>query len=432
MLIISSFTVDEKFFCLMKEEKVIIVGGGVIGLSAAYYLQKRNYDITIIDDGEITDNCSFGNMGLLAPSDFVPLASPAAIAEGLKSLLNRASPVYIKPRLNLAFLNWAFRFYKSSTQQNVEKNTPHLKNLLNLSRKLINEIRDDIGDVFEMEEIGCMQMYRSQKLYEQKLRMADAQRDSEPEVERLSREELQRKEPDVELDIYGALLFKSDAHLHPGKFMIAIKNYLEKKGVAFQLNTKVIGFEKNKKTIKSVITDKGIFSADFILLSTGSWLSQLAKKLGIRLLLQAGKGYSYTYDHMEKNIRYPALLMDAHCAITPWKNAVRIGGTMEFSGLNQKVLINRMHNIYHSVKLFYPGLTIDFPIKDKIWTGLRPVTPDGLPYMGGAKNFDNLFIAGGHAMLGISQGAATGKIISNLVERRAPEIDMSAFGVERF
>lgn len=416
----------------MEKEKIIIAGGGVIGLSAAYYLQKRNYDITIIDDGDITDNCSFGNMGLLAPSDFVPLASPAAIAEGLKSLLNRASPVYIKPRLNLAFLNWAFRFYKCSTQQNVDKNTPHLKNLLNLSRRLINEIRDDIGDVFEMEEIGCMQMYRSQKLYEEKLRTADAQAASGIVVERLNREKLQKREPDVELDIYGALLFKSDAHLHPGKFMIAMKNYLEKKGVNFQLNTRVTGFEKNGKTIQSVITDKGIFKADSILLSTGSWLPQLAKKVGINLLLEAGKGYSYTYDHVEKNIRYPALLIDAHCAITPWNHLLRIGGTMEFSGINHKILINRMHNIYNAVKLFYPGLKIGFPSKDKIWTGLRPVTPDGLPYIGNTKNFDNLFIAGGHAMLGISQGAATGKIISDLVERTVPEIDISAFKVERF
>ncbi len=307
-----------------KKEKIIIAGGGVIGLCAAYYLQKSNYDITVIDSGDITDNCSFGNMGLLAPSDFVPLASPAAIAAGLRSLLNRASPVYIKPRLNLAFLNWALQFYKSSTQQNVDKNTLHLKDLLNLSRKLINEIRDDIGDVFEMEEIGCMQMYLSQKLYEEKLRIADTQKGSGLEVERLNREELQKREPDVELDIYGALLFKSDAHLHPGKFMIAMKNYLEKEGVTFQLNTKVTGFEKNRKTIKSVITDKGIFSADYMLLSTGSWLPQLAKKLGINLLLQAGKGYSYTYGHVEKNIRYPALLMDAHCAITPWNHAMCI------------------------------------------------------------------------------------------------------------
>lgn len=371
-------------------------------------------------------------MGLLAPSDFVPLASPGAIAEGLKSMLSRTSPVYIKPRLNLAFLQWALKYYKNSAQKNVDKNIPHLKDLLNLSRRLINEIRDDIGNVFCMEEIGCMQMFRSQKLYEEKLRSADLEGRLGLSIENLDREELQKREPDVELDIYAAILFKSDGHLHPGKFMAAMKNYLEKKGACFQLNTKVTGFKKNKKTVGSVITDSGIFSGTEILLTAGSWLPQLSRKLGINLLLEAGKGYSYTYSHVEKNIRYPALLIDAHCAITPWKHELRIGGTMEFSGLNNRVLVNRLHAIYNSVKLFYPGLKISFPSKDKIWTGLRPITPDGLPYIGNVKEFDNLLIAGGHAMLGISQAAATGKIISDLIEKTDPVIDISAFEVERF
>lgn len=416
----------------MKKEKIIIAGGGVIGLSAAYYLQKQNYDITIIDDGAITDNCSFGNMGLLAPSDFVPLASPAALAEGLKSLLNRTSPVYIKPRLSLPFLEWSFKFYRNSTQKNVDKNAPHLKRLLDLSRGLMNQIKEDIGDVFEMKEIGCLQMYHSQKLYEARLRKLEAEESSGLEIESLNRDAVQQREPEVELNIYGALLVKNDAHLHPGKFMIAMKKHLESNGVTFQLHTRVIGFEKAQKTIASVITDKGIFSADHILLCTGSWLPRLTKKLGVDLPLQAGKGYSYTYEHVEKNIRYPALLMDAHCAITPWDHALRIGGTMEFSGINKKILLNRMYNIYNAVKLFYPGLKINFPQKDTIWTGLRPVTPDGLPYIGAAKSFDNLFIAGGHAMLGISQGAATGKIISALVAKTTPEIDSAAFRIERF
>ncbi|MEO5648820.1 MAG: FAD-dependent oxidoreductase [Ginsengibacter sp.] len=415
-----------------KSSKIIIVGGGVIGLTAAYYLVKKNYEVTIIDRGDITDNCSFGNMGLLAPSDFVPLASPGAIAEGLKSMLNRSSPVYIKPRLNLAFLQWALKFYKNSTQKNVDKNIPHLKQLLNFSRRLINDIRDEIGDVFDMEEIGCMQMCRSQKFYEEKLKNADAGEKSGLVVERFNRQELQKREPDVELDIYGAVLFKSDGHLHPGKFMVAMKNYLEKKGVSFQLNTTVTGFKKNKKNIESVITDKGIFRGTEVLLCTGTWLPQLAKQLGLTLLIQAGKGYSYTYDYVEKNIRYPAILVDAHCAITPWKHALRIGGTMEFSGINNRILINRIHGIYNSVKLFYPGLKINFPTEDKIWTGLRPVSADGLPYIGKAGKFENLLIAGGHAMLGISQGAATGRIISDLVERTTPEIDISAFKVSRF
>ena len=414
-------------------DKIIIVGGGINGLCAAYYLQKRNaFDITVIDRGNISNNCSFGNMGFLSPSHFIPLASPGIISEGLKYMLSSTSPFYIKPRLNLSFLQWAIHFYRSSNQKTVEKNSPHLSELLNMSRCLMNEIKDDIGDVFEMEEIGCMMMCHSQKAFEEELKMAEDAKKLKLTIEILNREELQKREPDVELDIYGAVLIKDDAHIHPGKFMMAMKNYLEKNGVKFQLNTTVSGFTKNHKKIEEVKTDKGNFPADVIVLSGGSWLPELSKKAGVNLLIQGGKGYSYTYDNVEKNIHYPAILVDGRCAVTPWKKSLRIGGTMEFSGNNNKILIKRMEGIYNSVKKFYPGLQIDFPPKDKIWTGLRPVSPDGLPYIGRANKIENLLINGGNAMLGISEGAAGGQIISDLIENRSTPIDISAFKVDRF
>jgi len=414
-------------------KKIIIVGGGVNGLCTAYYLQKRNkFDITVIDRGNITDNCSFGNMGFLSPSHFIPLASPGIISEGLKYMLSSSSPFYIKPRLDLSFLRWALLFYKSSNAKTVQKNAPYLSELLNLSRRLMNEIRDELGDVFEMDEKGCMMMCHSQKAFEEELKLMQPAKKFRLEVEVYNREELQKKEPDVELDIFGALLFKNDAHIHPGKFMAAMKRFLEQKGVKFQLNTEVAGLLKNHNKIETVITDKGNFSADEFVLTGGSWLSELAAKAGINLLIQGGKGYSYTYDYVEKNIHFPAILVDGRCAVTPWKNQLRIGCTMEFSGNNHKVLVKRMEGIYNSVKKFYPGLQIDFPPEDKIWTGLRPVSPDGLPYIGNSKKIENLFINGGNAMLGISEGAAGGQIISDLIEKMSTPIDISAFQIERF
>jgi D-amino-acid dehydrogenase len=198
------------------------------------------------------------------------------------------------------------------------------------------------------------------------------------------------------------------------------------------LNTTVTGFKKNHHQIEEVITDKGNFTANKIVLTGGSWLSKLAKMAGVHLLLEGGKGYSYTYENVEKNIHYPAILVDGRCAVTPWQHTLRIGGTMEFSGINDHVLIKRMEGIYNSVKKFYPGLKIDFPPKDKIWTGLRPVSPDGLPYIGKAPGLDNLLISGGNAMLGISEGAAAGQIISDIIEKRSTPIDISAFNVGRF
>lgn len=415
-----------------KTKSVIIVGGGVNGLCTAYYLQKNNFDVTVIDSGDINNNCSFGNMGFLSPSHFIPLAAPGIISEGLKHMISKTSPFYIKPRLNLHFLNWALKFYKNSSAKTVEKNSPHLSKLLNLSRELMNEIRDEIGDIFDMEEKGCMMVCHSQHAFEEELKVGEAGRKLGLNVENFNREELQKLEPDVELDIYGAVLFKDDAHIHPGKFMHAMKNYLEKNGVNFKLNSGVSGFKKNHNKVTEVITVNGSFSADEIVICAGSWLPKVANMLGFNLLLEGGKGYSYTYDHVEKNIKYPAILVDGRCAITPWKNTLRIGGTMEFSGINDHVLVDRMKGIYNSVRKFYPGLKIDFPPTDKIWTGLRPVSPDGLPYLGKAANFENLFIAGGNAMLGISEGAADGKIISDLISGRKAEIDISAFKIERF
>ncbi|HMI79654.1 MAG TPA: FAD-dependent oxidoreductase [Ferruginibacter sp.] len=412
--------------------KVTIIGGGIIGLCSAYYLQKEGYEITVLERGDITDGCSFGNMGYMSPSHFVPLASPGIISQGLKWMLSPTSPFYIKPRLNLNLLKWGYHFWKSSNTSTVEKNSPHLNNILQLSRGLINEMRTEIGDVFDMEEKGCLMMCKQQKTLDHEFHMADDAEKFGLKVERLNKNAVQLLEPDVELDVAGAVLFKDDCHFNPGKLMMALKNNLEKKGVRFQLHTTVTGFERSGKNISAIITDKGKFDCDEIVLATGSWLPVVAKMMGIELLLQPGKGYSYTYEHIEKNIKYPAILVDGRCAITPWAHQLRIGGTMELSGINDKVLVKRMQGIYDSAKNFYPGLKIDLPPTDKIWNGLRPVTPDGLPYIGKVPNLANVVIAGGHAMLGISEGPGTGKIVCEMMQRRAHSFDISPFAVKRF
>lgn len=412
--------------------EVSVIGGGVIGLSSAYYLNKAGYNVTVIERGDITDGCSFGNMGYISPSHFVPLASPGIISQGLKWMLSSSSPFYIKPRLNIELMQWGYHFWKSSTAAKVEKNSPHLNNILQLSRKLVDDLRSDIGDVFDMETIGCLMMCKQQKTLDHEFHLADDAEMLGLKVERLVKDEVQKLEPNVEIDVAGAVLFKDDCHFNPGKMMIALKSYLENKGVKFQLNTTVTGFEKSNKKITAVITDKGKFTADEVVVATGSWLPIVSKMMGIKLLLQPGKGYSYTYPYVEKNIKYPAILVDGRCAITPWGNELRIGGTMELSGINNTVMVKRMEGVYNSAKDFYPGLKIDFPPTDKIWNGLRPVTPDGLPYIGRHSAYDNVVIAGGHAMLGISEGTGTGKLVTEIIQHKTTSINISAFKVERF
>ncbi|MEJ7672350.1 MAG: FAD-dependent oxidoreductase [Chitinophagaceae bacterium] len=411
---------------------VTIIGGGVIGLNCAYYLQKEGYGVTVIERDNITNGCSFGNMGYFSPSHFIPLASPGIIAEGIRFMLRSSSPFYIKPRVSRPLMEWAYHFWKNSNASTVAKTAPYLNDILQLSRHLINEIRDEIGNTFFMEEIGCLMMCREQKSLDHEIRLADAAEKFGLQTERLNKQQAQSLEPDVELNITGAVLYKDDCHVNPGKFMLALKDHLEKKGVRFQLNTTVIGFEKNANKISGIITDKEKLKCDQLVIATGSWLPVLARMMGLKLLLQPGKGYSYTYEQVEKNIRYPAILKEGRCAVTPWANQLRIGGTMELSGINETILPKRMKGIYESVKQFYPGLQIELPPSEKIWHGLRPVTPDGLPYIGRTKKFENVILAGGHAMIGVSLAPATGKLVTEIISKENTSVDIKAYNVERF
>ncbi|MEP6676163.1 MAG: FAD-dependent oxidoreductase, partial [Ferruginibacter sp.] len=313
---------------------VTIIGGGVIGLCTAYYLQKSGHEVTVIDNGNITDGCSFGNMGYISPSHFVPLASPGIIKEGIRHMMSSSSPFYVKPRLNLDLMRWGMKFWKSSNAATVKKNAPHLNNILQLSRSLMSELRNDIGDTFLMEEIGCFMMYKSEATENHEMHLADDAEKFGLKVERLNASQVQALEPDVEVNVRGGVLYKDDCHFHPGRMMTALKKHLDTKGVQFKLNTSVTGFEKNNGRITAVLSDQGKLNCDEVILSAGSWIPLVSKMMGIRLLLQPGKGYSYTYPDVKKNIHYPAILVDGRCAITPWGNMLRIGGTMEISGIN--------------------------------------------------------------------------------------------------
>jgi D-amino-acid dehydrogenase len=158
----------------------------------------------------------------------------------------------------------------------------------------------------------------------------------------------------------------------------------------------------------------------------------IAGKLGIDILMQAGKGYSMTYKNIERNLRYPAILVDRRTAMTPMGPDLRMGGTMEISGLNSPLLIKRARAIFDAAKSYYPDLPVQFMPPEQIWSGLRPLTPDGLPYIGRHSKFSNLVFAGGHAMLGLSLAAGTGKLVEEIVGCNKTSIDITAFKVERY
>jgi D-amino-acid dehydrogenase len=412
--------------------KVTIVGGGVIGLCCAYYLNKEGYEVTVIDRNDITDGCSFGNMGYISPSHFIPLASPGIISQGLRWMLSPSSPFYIKPRLNVALLKWGMTFWKNANAEKVKENIPHLNDLLQLSRHLMNDIKTDLNGRFEMIEKGIWTLYKTEKTAEHEKHLAEQGEQLGLKTIVCTAAEVQVREPEVELDILGGVLWLDDCHLDSSKFMKALHDHLKKNGVRFLLNTEVIAFEKNDKKITGVFTHKEKIEADEVVIATGSWMPAAAKLAGINLLMQPGKGYSVVYEGLEKNLQHPSILVEARTAMTPIDRWLRIGGTMELSGHSDNILPKRVEAIYAAVKKYFPKWDIEKPDLSKAWFGYRPVTPDGMPYIGKHSKFSNLSFAGGHAMLGVSAAAATGKIINEIIGHQPTSIDISAFDVGRF
>lgn len=412
--------------------KVLIAGGGVIGLCCAYYLQKSGHEVTLIERGDIQSGTSFGNAGYVSPSHFIPLASPGIIAKGLQWMLSSSSPFYIKPRLNADLIKWGLTFWKQANKETVEHNIPYLHAILQLSRELQSDLKNELGNHFRMEEIGCFMLYKNPSTEKHEIELAKEAASLNIDTRILSAQEVQAMEPDVEVDVRGGVLYPIDCHLHPGDFMQTLKEALLRMGARLQLNTTITGFEKQGDKVTSVITDKGKFTGDEIVLATGSWLPLVTKQLGINMILQAGKGYSMTFENMPKNLRYPAILVDDRVAMTPMGKDLRMGGTMEISGLHSPTLLKRAESIFKAAKNYYPDLQVTFPGIDKVWHGYRPLSPDGLPYIGRHSKYTNLTMAGGHAMLGLSLAAGTGKLIEEIVSNKKTSIDIYGFRVERF
>jgi D-amino-acid dehydrogenase len=412
--------------------RVTIIGGGVIGLCCAYYLKKEGYRVTVIDRGNITEGCSFGNMGYISPSHFIPLASPGIISQGLKWMLSSSSPFYIRPRPNRDLICWGWTFWKNSSNRKVKENTPPLFNLLMLSRRLMNEIQKDLNDDFLLIEKGCWMLYKNEKTGDHEKQLAELADKFGLRTVLCNREQVQAYEPETEVDVAGGILYLDDCHTDSAQFMKSLYTFLVTAGVVFHLNTEVKGFEKNTGKITAVITGEEKIELDELVIANGSWMPQTSRFLGIKLLMQPGKGYSIVYQNLEKNLHYPSILVDERTATTPIDRWLRIGGTMELSGHDDKILPKRVLAIYHAFRKYYPAMPLPEPDIRKAWFGYRPVTPDGMPYIGRHSLFRNLLFAGGHAMLGLSAAAGTGKLITEIIGHKPASVDLRAFNPERF
>jgi len=412
-------------------KNVVIIGGGIVGLSSAYFLQKEGHQVTVIDKSDITSGASFVNAGYLTPSHIIPMASPGKITQGLKWMFNSASPFYMQPRWDVDFFKWSWYFKKSSTNAKVEKAIPVIKDINLLSRDLFEGIKssNDLGD-FQLERKGLLMIYKTQASYEHEMKVARKASFLGLEVNELNKQQLAEIEPNIKIDAEGAVHYECDGHTTPTEFMPKMLQYLKGAGVEIRTNEEVLDLSLKNNQVHEIKTGKGTISADEFILAAGSWTGILSKKLNIRLPLQPGKGYRINVKR-PLGISMPAVLMESSMAVTPMKGFTRFAGTMEFSGINTKIRKERVEAIATGAQKYYPEIEITVEEKAQAKSGMRPVTPDGLPYIGRSSKIKNLTFATGHAMMGWSLGPATGKLVAEIVDGKKTSMDISPFNPQR-
>lgn len=409
------------------KKKVVIVGGGIIGLSSAYYLQKEGHQVTVIDQSDLSDGASFINAGYLTPSHFIPLAAPGMISQGIKYMFDSSSPFYMRPRLDKDFLKWVLLFNRSCSKSKVDKAIHPILNINLFSQKLFNELHASGDFDFHLENKGLLMAFQDVQTEKHEAVIAEQAMNLGLKVDALDKEQLSKLEPN--LVAKGAFHYHSDAHTTPQDFMSAMINYLKNNAVQFKLKEEVLDINHQKEKIE-IKTTAGVYVFDELVLATGAWSESIAKKLKNYLPVQPGKGYSIDCDR-SSGINYPTILCDAKVAVTPMDGLTRFAGTMEFAGLDNKINKKRVLTIANTAKRYYKNFAFSEKEIAAASFGFRPVSPDGLPYIGKLNHHENITIATGHAMMGWSLGPASGKLVSEIVSKKTVSIDVNPFSPNR-
>jgi D-amino-acid dehydrogenase len=410
--------------------EVLIIGGGVIGVCTAYELAKRGAKVSLIEQGEIGSGASYGNGGLIVPSHCVPLAAPGVPLQGLKWMFNPESPFYIKPHFSFEFLEWMLLFAYASRRGPMMRALPVLSELLLSSRKIFDEIAKEGGFPFGYEQKGTLAVFLTQRALDKGLEEAHLVGGFGVETRSLNGTELCELEPALRAEVAGGIHYPQDAHIDPAGFVIGLAEKARELGVRILTHTEVMRFETEGRKINQVQTTRGDFTADQVILCAGAWSPAVLRELEINLPIQAAKGYSITLETPEISPSYPLMFGEARVVVTPFKESLRLAGTLELAGMDFSIQSRRVDAIRTNSAKYLQGL--ENAKVTEIWRGLRPCTPDGLPVVSRAKQFDNLIVAAGHAMLGMSLGPITGKLTSQLALGEDPEMDLAPLRLERF
>jgi D-amino-acid dehydrogenase len=410
--------------------KVIVVGCGVIGAACAHHLERSGWSVEMIDRGTFGGGCSHANCGLITPSHILPLAGPGAVRGALAAMLRRNAPFAIRPRLSLSLWGWLLRFASRCNARDMLDAAQGIHALLRSSRVLYQELMnaealdaewETRGLLFVLQSAAGMEHFaQADRLLREHFGVGAVRYDGERLVE---------LEPALKPGLAGGWHYENDAHLRPDKLLSSWRACLAGRGVQVRERCEFTGFERQGRLARAAVTGQGALSADAFVVATGAWTPLLQRHLGCRIPIQPGKGYSITMARPARCPAIPLLFEEHRVAVTPMRSGYRLGSTMEFAGYDATLNRRRLDLLREGAR-HYLHEPFGEPVVEE-WYGWRPMTPDSKPVIDRSPALDNVYIAAGHNMLGVSMAPATGKLIAELLGGTPPHVDPRPYRARR-
>lgn len=413
--------------------RIAVIGGGVIGLCSAHYLAKEGHEVTVIEaNQQPIDNCSHGNLGLVVPSHFAPLAAPGVLQYGMRMMLDKRSPFAYHLPPSWQQILWSLRFAMNCTQKHVDQSVEILRDLNLQSRALYEELHTEFNQEFEWEKKGMMILCKDQKSLDAEQHEAERARSLGLDVRLLNKADTAALDPDIEMNAVGCAHYVQDCHLSPSEFLQALESRLPQKGVARLFGKRTKSVNPGIAQIDVEFKDGSIMTFDKVVLATGYLAGKMKVANNPPLSVMPGKGYSITVQGMAKRPSVPSILIGARVAITPMHGGLRIGGTLEVGNYDNSIDMNRVDGVIKATLEHFPTLEENKIRETPVWHGHRPCSPDGLPFIGPDKDDDRIIYATGHSMMGVSLGPITGKLVAEIASGQTASLPLDQLQPNRY
>lgn len=415
--------------------KVVVVGGGVVGLSSAWFLCRGGADVTVITDGATGAGASAVNAGWVVPALSGPVAAPGVLSGGLKWMLRPASPFYARPRLDPSFLRWLLAFRAHCNRPAYDRGLEAIAELNRRTFAAYDSLKAD-GVAFDEQRSGLVMAYRRARDAHHEvadLRWLERFGYGAPATGRP-----QDLEPALGDGIGGAYLLSQERHVDPRSLTRGLTAALRARGATVLEQTRVVAIEPAGMSggdiagarAATAVGENDRWPAHEIVVAAGAWTPRLLRGIRARVPIIGGKGYALDFAPPPVRLRHPLYLHDDRVAGSPYDGRLRLSGTMELTGLDTRISRRRVDAIARAAARFLRGWPQDAR-PTSVGSGLRPLTPDGLPVLGRVPNAPGVWVASGHSMLGVTLGPASGEALAAAIGGASPDV-LRPFDPARF